>query len=341
MTERPPLLTGGARRRRYALRRIFALSLLAAAAVAVVLVAVQPFGGRGDRRSPVRAKSLPSTPLEPRGAVDQLASGGGDSRFAVKLAVPDSAPMRYVRRPRAGLLFDVRTGRVLWRLSPTRRLPIASLTKMMTALVVAERRDPHERVLITRRAVHTAGSAVGVLPKGKKVQLEALLNGLLLVSGNDAAVALAQHTAGSVTGFVRMMNERARQLGLACTRFSSPHGLQDAGNYSCAADLATLARADLHLRRIRRIARRHRAIVAFPIKGGKLFLYNNNPLMRAGYGGITGLKTGYTDRAGRSIVVTAKRGRLELGVVLLHSYNPGDQAAKLLDRGFRTLRTGR
>ena len=80
---------------------------------------------------------------------------------------------------------------MLWRLNPTRRLPIASLTKMMTALLLVEREDPHDRVKITRQAVRTAGSGVGVLPKGKKVQLEALMNGLLLVSGNDAAVALA------------------------------------------------------------------------------------------------------------------------------------------------------
>jgi D-alanyl-D-alanine carboxypeptidase len=229
---------------------------------------------------------------------------------------------------------------VLWRLNPTRRLAIASLTKMMTALIVVERSDPHERVRISRQAVKTAGSAVGVLPKGKKVQLEALMNGLLLVSGNDAAVALATHTARGLEGFVRLMNRRADELGLSCTHFSSPHGLQDHGNSSCAADLAVLARADLSQPRIRRIARRHRAILEFPIKGGRLFLYNNNPLIRAGYPGVTGLKTGYTDRAGRSIVATARRGNLELGAVLLHSYSPGEQATRLLNRGFRTLRSG-
>jgi serine-type D-Ala-D-Ala carboxypeptidase (penicillin-binding protein 5/6) len=261
-----------------------------------------------------------------------------DARFAVDLSHPDAVKLRFVRGPRAGVLFDVRTGRVLWRWKPARLLPIASLTKMMTALLVVERGGPHARVKITKQAVRTAGSKVGVLPKGKKVQLEALLNGLLLVSGNDAAVALAQHTAGGVPAFVRMMNRRAARLGLSCTRFSSPHGLEDAGNRSCAADLATLARADLAQRRIRRIVRRDRAILKFPIKGGKLFLYNHNPLVRAHYRGVTGLKTGYTDRAGRSIVATAKRGRLELGVVLLHSYDAGGQAQRLLDRGFKTLR---
>jgi len=342
MSDRPPLLTGGSRRRRYGFRR--AALVVAAVSVAVLaLVITNPFGGNAhDAGSSSRHDSRTSAKQPDQSAPRQaLASGGGESRFAVKLGTPDLVTKAFVRKPRAGLLFDVRTGRVLWRLNPTRRLAIASLTKMMTALLVAERGGPHDRVLITRRAVHTGGSAVGVLPKGKQVQLEALLNGLLLVSGNDAAVALAQDIGGSVPGFVRMMNERARQLGLSCTRYSSPHGLEDKGNHSCALDLATLARADLHMRRIRRIVRRQRAIVKFPIKGGKLFLYNNNPLMRSGYPGVTGLKTGYTDRAGRSIVATAVRHGVELGVVLLHSYNPTDQAAKLLDRGFRAVGAGR
>jgi D-alanyl-D-alanine carboxypeptidase (penicillin-binding protein 5/6) len=259
------------------------------------------------------------------------------SRFRVDLFADDLVRLRFVRKPRAGLLFDVRTGRVLWRANPGRRLPIASLTKIMTAMLIVERENPHERVRITRRAKRTPGSAIGVLPRYRKVQLEALLNGLLLVSGNDAAVALAQHSAGTVPAFVRLMNDRAAEMGLDCTRFSAPHGLNDEGNHSCAADLGTLARAALHLRRIRRIARRKRAILKFPIRGGRLFLYNNNPLMRQGYGGVTGLKTGYTRRAGRSIVTTARRGDVELGVVLLRSYDPATQARKLLDRGFEAM----
>ncbi len=348
----PPLLSGGSRRRfrRRSPRRRrepkgprFSRVLLLVPLVGGIALAAIILGSAGDddgsgRHGGVRPDSL-AQPAKPPTALGRAAAGGGEqSRFAVKLTGADLVRLRFSNRPRAGLMFDVRTGRVLWRLDPTRRLPIASLTKMMTALVVVERRGAHERVRITPSARHTPGSAVGVLPKRKKVQLEALLNGLLLVSGNDAAVALAQHTGENVRGFVRMMNERARQLGLTCTHYTSPHGLVDAGNRSCAADLATLARADLHLRRIRRVVRRERAIVKFPIKGGRLFLYNNNPLMRAGYAGVTGLKTGYTDRAGRSIVATARRGNVELGVVLLHAYNTGDQARKLLDRGFKAMR---
>jgi D-alanyl-D-alanine carboxypeptidase (penicillin-binding protein 5/6) len=353
-TSRRPVLTGGRRRtRRWP--RVIVGGLLLAALVVLGLALVDPSDLRQsgeDRRAGPEAggpedgeagRSPSAPPAEgPSETGDAAArAGGGDgSRFALDLSRADVVKLRFVRKPRGGLLFDVRSGRVLWRRNPGRRLAIASLTKMMTALLVAEREGPHERVRVSRRAVKTPGSAVGLLPRGKRVQLEAMLNGLLLVSGNDAAVALAEHTAGDVRSFVRLMNRRADDLGLSCTTFSSPHGLLDRGNRSCAIDLAVLARADLAQRRIRRIARKDRAILKFPIKGGRLFLYNNNPLIRSGYRGTTGLKTGYTERAGRSIVATAKRGRAELGVVLLHSYNPAEQARKLLDRGFAALRSG-
>ena len=319
------------------------LALLLGLLLWVALAAVDSVPRGSDDRSRERGAAQPVRDPDPPRLLDEArtppagASRQRASRFRVDLSGQDTVRLRFVRKPRAGLLFDVRTGRVLWRRNADRRLPIASLTKMMTALLIVEREDAHERVRITRRATRTPGSAIGVLPRGKRVQLEALLNGLLLVSGNDAAIALAQHSAGTVPDFVRLMNERAAEMGLDCTRFSSPHGLKDEGNHSCAADLAALARADLHLRRIRRVARRKRAILTFPIEGGRLFLYNNNPLMRQRYRGVTGLKTGYTERAGRSMVATARRGDVELGVVLLRSYDPATQARKLLDRGFRAM----
>ena len=136
--------------------------------------------------------------------------------------------------------------------------------------------------------------------------------------------------------FVRLMNRKAEALGLTCTRFSSPDGFKNAGNHSCATDLAAIARALLREPRLARIVRRRQAVLPFPIKGGKLYLSNHNPLLRMGYPGTTGVKTGYTDAAGRCLVATARRGRVRLGVVLLHSYDPGTQARKLLDRGFRS-----
>ena len=228
---------------------------------------------------------------------------------------------------------------MLWRRDPTRVLPIASLTKMMTALIVADRLRRGTRARITAAALRYQGSGVGLLPRGKLIGVETLLYGLLLPSGNDAAIALAQRAAGgSVARFVRRMNARARRMGLACTRYSSPSGFVDAGNHSCASDLAALARAVLREPRLARIVRRRSVAIPFPIKGGRLYLYNSNPLLRSGYRGTTGMKTGYTQAAGRCLVATARRGTVRLGVVLLHSPNPGRQATRLLDRGFAANR---
>jgi serine-type D-Ala-D-Ala carboxypeptidase (penicillin-binding protein 5/6) len=257
------------------------------------------------------------------------------SPFALRPAPDPPVEVEFNRAPRAGILFDVDTGEVLWELNPGRRLPIASLTKMMTGLVIAERHRPSEKVPITPEALAYEGSGVGVLPAGREVKLETMLNGLLLVSGNDAAIALAQHDARTVPRFVARMNKRARRLRLRCTHFATPHGLQDRENYSCARDLAELARADLANRRVARIAATDHGRFRFPIRGGFLDLYNNNPFIRAGAEGITGLKTGYTDGAGRCYVITARRGGRHLGVVLLHSPKPLDQVPALLTAGER------
>jgi serine-type D-Ala-D-Ala carboxypeptidase (penicillin-binding protein 5/6) len=235
--------------------------------------------------------------------------------------------------PRAGLVFDLDSGAVLWRRHPLRVLPVASLTKIMTALVVVERTRPAEPVRITQAALDYTGSGIGLLPKGRRVRLEALLNGLLIVSGNDAGIALAVHVSGSERSFVSLMNRRAGDWGLRCTHFVSSHGLE-AGNRSCARDLGVLTRLAMAQPRIRRIARRPQAALRFPIKGGKLYLTGHNPLMRMGYPGTIGLKTGYTEAAGRCFVGAARRGGRRLGVVLLGSRDPAKQAPKLLDAGF-------
>ena len=172
------------------------------------------------------------------------AADPGDRPLPLALtATADRVSVEFKRPPRSGLLFDLDTGEVLWRRLPDRVLPIASLTKMMTALIVVDRAAPDTKVRVTKEALAYKGSAVGVLPKGKRVKLETMLNGLLLPSGNDAAIALAQRMSGTVARFVERMNERAGDLGLACTRFTSPDGFEDAGNHSCAIDLAEMARA--------------------------------------------------------------------------------------------------
>jgi D-alanyl-D-alanine carboxypeptidase len=134
------------------------------------------------------------------------------------------------------------------------------------------------------------------------------------------------------------MNAQARAMGLRCTRFSTVSGVVDRGNHSCASDLALLARSVLANHLLARIVGSRSAILPFPIKGGKLYLYNNNPLLLTRYPGADGVKTGYTSASGPCLVATARRGRAWLGVVLLNSQNTTGQAEQLLNAGFAKLR---
>jgi serine-type D-Ala-D-Ala carboxypeptidase (penicillin-binding protein 5/6) len=326
------------RRRR---RRAFwlgAFALLAALGIALVLALSKSgdHGGGASTAATERARPAPA----PKPALSPAGLSLAKPALALRgLGQPqeDAVQINFRHPPRAGILFDLDTGQVLWQRNPDTRLRIASLTKMMTALLSVEAEPPSARVLVTKAAVDSAGSKVGVLPLGKHVRLETMLYGLLLPSGNDAAIALAQHVAGSIDAFVKRMNERAAQLGLGCTHYSSPSGYLDNANFSCAADLAVLARVDEQQSRIARIVRTYGKQLPLAIKGGKVYLYNNNPLLIYHYPGVTGLKTGFTDAAGRCLVATAERGGVRLGVVVLHSVNPGTQARQLLDRAFRDV----
>ncbi len=312
--------------------------LVALTAVATLLVAGR--AGNPDPPRPRPATESPAPgPLLDAGTAPLAGGGTAPSPLAVKLDDPrDAVVSGFRRRPASGLLFDLDTGRVLWRHRPERVLPIASLTKMMTALVAVDRLPKDTRVTITKEALAYTGSGVGMFKKGRRIDLATMLHGLLLPSGNDAAIAIAQQAAGSVRGFVALMNARARSMGLACTRFSTVSGIRDSGNHSCAPDLAAVARAVLREPRLARIVRRRSAVLPFPIKGHKLYLYNNNPLLRMGYHGTTGVKTGYTEAAGRCLVATVRRRGRHLGVVLLDSPDPGRQAVRLFDRAFRSTR---
>jgi D-alanyl-D-alanine carboxypeptidase len=309
------------RRRRAKLTGVAVLALLAVLLVVLVASASSP--------------STPQSTASARGSHPPGAARSATTRPAYGVTRSRHQVTPHFKLPlRSGLLFDVRTGRVLWARNPTERLPIASLTKMMTAIVVATHASANEQVPITRQAVHFSGSGVGMLPLGKTVRLRTLLYGLLLPSGNDAAIALAQQVAGTRTHFIGMMNAEAVKLHLGCTHFSTVSGIVDRGNYSCATDLAVLAHALLQHPLLRRIVASGSAVLPFPIKGHKLYLYNNNPLLRAGFPGTDGIKTGYTTLAGLCIVATAQRGHHWLGVVLLHSGNWLTQAEQLLSAGF-------
>ncbi len=325
---------GRGRRPRRRAQRVGGRLLLAAAialgvVVLVSFLATRLLSGAGHGNATVARAGRHGSQAARGGS----ASGSGNAAIA---GPASPALLSFHRPPRAGLLFDLDSGRVLWARNDAAVLPIASLTKMMTALLVVRSQHADTPVLVTHNAVNTAGSKVGVLPAGRRVRLETLLYGLLLPSGNDAAVALAESVAQSVPRFVARMNEEATRLGLRCTHYASPDGLSN-GDRSCAEDLATLARLDLAEPRIARVAATASTVQPLPIKGGKLWLYNNNPLLRYGYPGAIGLKTGETEAAGRCLVGIARRGDLRLGVVLLNSPELGRQAEALLDAGFHLV----
>jgi D-alanyl-D-alanine carboxypeptidase len=332
--------------------------LLVAAAAGIVAIAIWPeSAGNGDIRSTGTQRGLSAageagtnriTGDSRTGSKQSIgtfaaklptAERPGDARFALSPAVrPLPVHYRFKHPPIAGVLFDMKSGQVLWQRKPELKRPIASLTKMMTALMVARGDSPDERVRVSRNAAHTQGSATGLLPQGRKVPLEALLKALILISANDAAVALAEHDGGSVPHFIKEMNATAEAMGLDCTHFTTPNGLRDRGNYSCPRDLAALARADLANKRLAEIVRMRSAKPHFPIKGKHLYLTNNHYFLQHGIGvpgaQVTGVKTGFTDTAGSCYVTTARLGKHHLGLVLLHSPSPLTQVPALLRAGF-------
>jgi D-alanyl-D-alanine carboxypeptidase len=245
--------------------------------------------------------------------------------------------MSYLRlrpSPKAGLAFDLADGSVLWRRHATTVRPIASLTKLMTALLAVERFGRRQTVRITRASDWVGGSRMGGLKPGRRVRADVLLKGMLIASANNAAVALAIAGAGSERAWVALMNRRAKLLGLTCTHFVDAHGL-DARNRSCAADLATLAMHAMNEPRIVAIARKRYARV-WPGAGRKLTLRTTNHLLRDRYPGAIGLKTGYTNPAGFCLVAVVQRGERRIGIVVLGSRDSFGDARRLAREAART-----
>ncbi len=199
---------------------------------------------------------------------------------------------------------------VLYERSAHRMLPIASTTKIMTALVVLERCDTEERVTVPASCCGIEGSSM-YLKAGESYTVRELLTGLLLVSGNDAAAALAVHCAGDLPAFSALMNEKARALGMEETHFMNPHGLNEAGHYSTAHDLALLMRAAMANGTYAELSSLRRAEI-----GGQTLVSHNKLFLR--YEACIGGKTGYTKVAGRCLVSCAERDSCRLFCVTLN-----------------------
>ncbi|MDR0325600.1 MAG: D-alanyl-D-alanine carboxypeptidase [Oscillospiraceae bacterium] len=232
------------------------------------------------------------------------------------------------------ILIDAATGTVLFEKNADGRRLIASTTKIVTGLVVLEGcADLDEMIEVPIEATRVEGSSM-YLKAGQAVTVRDLLYGLLLKSGNDAAVALAIHCAGSVEAFAAKMNEKAAALGLKNTSFSNPHGLNAEHHYSTARDMAVLTRAALANEAFSRIvSSKYAQINGITIKNHNRMLWY--------YSGADGVKTGYTIHAGRCLVSSATRDGMRLVAVTLNDHNDWADHTAMLDYGFEryTLQT--
>lgn len=250
-----------------------------------------------------------------------------------------SAPPVLAPTAEAAVLYDADTGQVLYARHAERRLMPASTTKILTALVVLQHvHDLGRRVRITAAEAYVGGSSAPMQP-GERLTVRDLLYGLLLVSGNDAAVALADATAGSVPRFVAMMNREARALGATRTHFVNPDGLPNPHHLTTALDLARIAAAAVRQPELVRILGTQ-VLPDYPMPSGRPVPMVNQDRLLWTYPGIVGGKIGYTDQAGNTMVAIARRHGMTLVAVVLHDLPWtyfGDEA-QLLDYGFAHYR---
>ncbi|MDR0395948.1 MAG: D-alanyl-D-alanine carboxypeptidase [Oscillospiraceae bacterium] len=230
---------------------------------------------------------------------------------------------------KAAFVMEINTGRPLFSWNAGTKLPMASTTKIMTALLALEMGNMDDMVTASRNAYGVPGTSI-YLQLGESLALRDMLLGLMLASGNDAAVAIAEHIGGSVDGFLALMNDRAARLGAYDTRFNSPNGLPAADHYTTAQDLAKITAAAMRLPAFREIVGTQRATIPWMDHDYDRVLTNKNRLL-AEYQGATGIKTGFTNAAGRCLVFGAKRGDMEIVGVVLNCSNWFDEAARLMD----------
>ncbi len=224
------------------------------------------------------------------------------------------------------LVLDASTDRVLFEKNPDAQSLIASTTKIMTALIVCEQCNVLDRMIIPKEAVGIEGSSM-YLREGEVLTLQELLYGLMLHSGNDAAVALAIYCGGTVEGFVQLMNDKARRLGLNNTHFENPNGLDSPGHFSTARDLAQLADYAMQNPIFAK------TVSTKTVRIGQRSLTNHNKLLWR-VEGADGVKTGFTKAAGRILVSSATRDGRRLICVTINDGNDWQDHATLLENGF-------
>lgn len=233
---------------------------------------------------------------------------------------------------KSAVLMEQQSGRLLLEKNPHEKMRIASTTKIMTAVIAVESGKMDEKVPISKKAAYTEGSSLYIKP-GQTMRLEDLVYGLMLRSGNDAAVAIAEYIGGSVEGFTYLMNEKAAQIGMTNTLFANPHGLDDHEKmYSTAYDMALLTQYAMKKPRFRKITETKTYRVPNPDGSGEWLWKNKNKLLNR-YPYATGGKTGYTRMAKRTLVSTAEKNDMPLIAVTLNDPNDWDDHVNMFEWG--------
>ncbi|EKN69654.1 D-alanyl-D-alanine carboxypeptidase [Neobacillus bataviensis LMG 21833] len=234
----------------------------------------------------------------------------------------------------SAVLLEQKTGRVLFEKDAHTKRRIASITKIMTAILAIESGKMNQTVKVSEKATHAEGSSVYLKP-GEKIKLNHLVYGLMLRSGNDTAVAIAEHVGGSLDGFVYLMNQKAKEIGMHNTHFANPHGLDDHENhYSTAYDMAILMRYAMKNKTFQKISGTKVYKAPNPTENWDREWKNKNRLLSK-YKYCTGGKTGFTKRAKRTLVTTATKGDMNLIAVTLNDSNDWNDHISMYEGGFK------
>ena len=253
-------------------------------------------------------------------------------------AIKPFRPIRGHRSLAHGILLkDLTTGRTLYEFQADRRLSPASLTKIMSALVILEYASLEDAVTVSR----TAAAAPKIrlrLRAGQVFRLEDLLKAMLMTSANDACLAAVEHVAGSEERFVLLMNTKANGLGLVDTHFTNACGFDDPAHYTTAEDLATLSEIALQHPIFKAFVREERDVM-YAVNGGRYYSLRNTNRLLGRLPGVEGVKTGFTSKAGRCLIAKVSQNGNELLLVLLHTSRRWNTAASLINYGLRALET--
>lgn len=246
-------------------------------------------------------------------ADDELEEFLENEELNESISVSNESTDEPIINSRIGVIYDRKSGRVIWGKNENKRSAMASTTKIMTCIIVLENANLNDEITVSIKAATTGGSRLG-LKKNDKITVNDLLYGLMLRSGNDAAVALAEHVGGDKEGFAKLMNDKAKRLGLKDTHFVTPHGLDDPEHYTTAYELAKIADYALKNEKFAKIVGTKECTIS--INGYSKQLSNTNELL--GYmQGVNGVKTGFTNNAGRCLVTSVNRNKFEIITVVL------------------------